>query len=309
MKNIFQETIEKYDIITIFRHENPDMDALGSQCGLSNWLIENYPTKQIHMCGFDFGRHPELKTTYPVSDETIKNSLAIILDTANSARVDDHRYTLAKETMRIDHHPYVEKFANIEIIKVEDAATCQLLGELFIEIGLDTISLKTAEYLYQGILTDTLCFRTNNTTPNTLYIASLIASRGINISKTNQEVFDIDIDTFNYISMLRNKVMTRGGVAYAIITKEDIHPFKLSINQAREFVSELGNVKDYLIWCIFTQDEENPNVYKGSLRSKEVAINDIASQYNGGGHKNACGVKNLTISQVNTLIDELEKLL
>lgn len=307
MKSIFQEAIENFEVITIFRHENPDMDALGSQCGLSNWLKENYPNKQVYMCGNDFGRHPELQSDTPVSEDMIRSSLAIILDTANSARVDDTRYQLAKETMRIDHHPYVEKFANIEIIKVEDAATCQLLGELFIEVGLETISLKTAEYLYQGILTDTLCFRTNNTTPDTLYIASIIARTGINISKINQKVFDIDIDTFNYISMLRNKVITRGGVAYAIITKEDIRPYQLSINQAREFVSELGNVKDYLIWCIFTQDEENPEVYKGSLRSKEVAINEIASRFNGGGHKNACGVKNLTMNQVNTLIDELEK--
>ncbi|MEG0077469.1 DHH family phosphoesterase [Anaerorhabdus sp.] len=309
MKSIFQETLEQFNIVTIFRHENPDMDALGSQLGLGNWINENYPDKQVFLCGYDFGRHQELSSKEPVSLEIIENSLAIILDTANSARVDDERFKLAKKTMRIDHHPYVERFADVEIIVVEDAATCQLLGELFIEIGLETISLKTAEYLYQGILTDTLCFRTNNTTPKTLSIASQIASRGINISKINQKVFDIDIDTFNYISLLRNKVKTRGGVAYAIITQNDLQPFTISINQAREYVSELGNVKDYLVWCIFTQDEENPNVYKGSLRSKDIAINDIASRYNGGGHKNACGVKNLTIEQVNQLIKDLEEML
>lgn len=309
MKSIFQETLEQFNIVTIFRHENPDMDALGSQLGLGNWINENYPDKQVFLCGYDFGRHQELSSKDPVSLEIIENSLAIILDTANSARVDDERFKLAKKTMRIDHHPYVERFADVEIIVVEDAATCQLLGELFIEIGLETISLKTAEYLYQGILTDTLCFRTNNTTPKTLSIASQIASRGINISKINQKVFDIDIDTFNYISLLRNKVKTRGGVAYAIITQNDLQPFTISINQAREYVSELGNVKDYLVWCIFTQDEENPNVYKGSLRSKDIAINDIASRYNGGGHKNACGVKNLTIEQVKQLIKDLEEML
>ncbi|MEG0176320.1 DHH family phosphoesterase [Anaerorhabdus sp.] len=309
MKNIFQETLVKFDVITIFRHENPDMDALGSQLGLFNWIKDNYPNKQVFVCGYDFGRHQEFNPSTDIPDSIIESSLAIILDTANSARVDDNRYKLAKETMQIDHHPHNEIYANIEIIKEEDAATCQILSEIFNEIDANTISLKTAEYLYKGILTDTLCFRTNNTTPNTLLVASVLASRGINISKINQEVFDIDINTFKFITVLRSKVTNREGVAYAIITADDVAPFNLSLNQAREYVSELGSVKEYQIWCIFTEDNENPEHYKGSIRSKVITINDVASRYNGGGHKNACGVKNLTISQVYSLLDELNDLL
>ena len=42
------QQIENAKIITIFRHTNPDCDALGSQFGLKNWIQDNYPDKQVY---------------------------------------------------------------------------------------------------------------------------------------------------------------------------------------------------------------------------------------------------------------------
>lgn len=309
MFKLFQETIEQFDTITIFRHENPDLDALGSQFGLCHWIKDNYPEKRVYLCGNEFGRFSEALIVSTVDDEVINNSLAIIVDTANAARVDDLRFKNALKTMRIDHHPLVEEFTDIELINEKSAATCELLGDFFISIESKAITEATAELLYQGILTDTLCFKTNNTTSKTLYIASKLAETGINIAQLNTQVFDIDIHTFKYVNYLRSKIEFRDGVAYSILTTQDVQPFGISINHAREYVSELGNVKEFEIWCIFTQDESDSTLYKGSLRSKTVTINTIASKYNGGGHKNACGVKNLTINQIECLLDELRNAL
>lgn len=309
MFKLFQETIEQFDIITIFRHENPDLDALGSQFGLCHWIKDNYPNKKVYLCGSEFGRFSDALIVSSVDDEVINNSLAIIVDTANSARVDDLRYRNALKTMRIDHHPFVESFADVELIDEKSAATCELLGDFFTLIEAKVITKDTAELLYQGILTDTLCFKTNNTTPKTLYVASKLAETGLLIAKINQNVFDMDLATFKYVNYLRSNFAFSEGVAYSILTEKDIEPFGISINRAREYVSEFGNVKEFEIWCIFTQDDDNLDVYKGSLRSKTVVINEVAANYNGGGHKNACGVKNLTLEQVNNLIQELKALL
>ena len=41
----FRELVEKYDRIAVFRHTNPDYDALGSQYGIVRFLRNRYPKK------------------------------------------------------------------------------------------------------------------------------------------------------------------------------------------------------------------------------------------------------------------------
>lgn len=307
MKNTFQTTIEEYNIITIFRHEHPDMDALGSQFGLKQWLLENYPDKEVYVCGTST---PHYKMDI-ISDDIVINSLAIVLDTANKSRVDDQRFETACKTMMIDHHPIVEQFCDINFVDVNLAATCEALTELLFDC-IDTKFSKTiAEYLYKGILTDTLCFKTNNTTSNTLNAASKLAYYDIDIASINRELFDIDYETFKFVTFLRSKIQVKENLAYIILNSEDVKPYQIPLSRAREFISELGCVKEFQIWCIFTEDEEikTSQYYNGSLRSKLIPINTIANQYNGGGHKNACGIKKLTPNQINDLLKDLTTLI
>ena len=88
--------VEHYDIITIYRHSAADSDALGAQFGLKQWILDTYPKKQVYALGDAIGSHgvhfPHIDE---VDDETIKASLAIILDTANASRIDDDRWKSA----------------------------------------------------------------------------------------------------------------------------------------------------------------------------------------------------------------------
>lgn len=309
MEQLFQQTIEQFDIITIFRHENPDMDALGSQFGLYEWIKENYPSKQVYVCGTHFGNFNDSPIVTPVADEVISNSCAIIVDTANSARVDDQRFKCAKQTMQIDHHPHNETYASVELIDVEAAATCQILGSIFAALNDKVLSKETATYLYKGILTDTLCFKTSNTTSQTLLVASLLAAKGLEIAKLNRDVFDMDLKTSTFVTYLQGCFKYSQGFAYAMLSLDDVKPFDISINRARDFVSVVSNVKEYEIWCVFTQDDENPELYRGSIRSKVIPVSDTAMKYGGGGHKNACGIRNLKLEQVHDLIKDLKNLI
>ena len=56
----FYELIQHYDLITVFRHQNPDPDALGSQWGLVSWLKSTFPNKQIYALGHHVGIKPAL---------------------------------------------------------------------------------------------------------------------------------------------------------------------------------------------------------------------------------------------------------
>ena len=61
---------------------------------------------------------------------------------------------------------------------------------------------------------------------------------------------------------------------------------------------------------MFTEDEsyDESKLYNGSLRSRTIAINKVANDFRGGGHKNACGVKKLTLEEIDSLVSVLDQL-
>lgn len=299
--------IEQAEIITIFRHEHPDCDALGSQWGFVNWLKENYPTKQVYALGSEKNDQGSWPNGDEVSDDVIQQSLAIVLDTGNIARIDDARNQLAKRIVKIDHHPNIEPFGDVMLVRTEAAATCEILATYFRSREDKKVSLKTAEYLYRGLLTDTLCYSTSNTTSNTLEIGSYLASKGINIAAINLELFDQDQKSFAVASYIRSHIQTTHGcIAYVVMTLDDLASLNVSASTARNFISEMGHVKEYEVWCLFTARVEGDySVFDGSLRSKTIRLNDIAGKYNGGGHPNASGVKGLSDADIQNLLEEI----
>ena len=50
------ELLKKYDTVIIHRHTNPDGDAMGSQIGLKNLLLDNFPEKKVYVVGDGAGR-------------------------------------------------------------------------------------------------------------------------------------------------------------------------------------------------------------------------------------------------------------
>lgn len=307
------EEIKKADVLTVFRHEHPDCDALGSQFGFVNFIQENFPEKKVYALGMETSDQYAFPKSDVLSDEDIENSVAFVLDTANQERVDDQRFSKAKRVIKIDHHPNREPFGDVQCVEDQAAAVCEILTYLFEQMASCKLSKKTAEYLYTGLLTDTLCFRTNNTTSNTLHAASILAEKGLNLPQINRDLFDKDIESFCFSGWVRSHYCFEDGIAYAIVSLADCEEFHQDPGKARTFIDELGHVKEFEMWAIFTEKEEKNDkgevLYDGSLRSKEVAINDLAANYNGGGHPCAAGVKNLTYQQVLQLIQDLKKLL
>lgn len=302
--------IKEYDTITLFRHEHPDGDAAGSQFSLKTWILDNFPNKKVYALGEELCTEGEFPHSDNVDDTTVQNSLAIILDSSNEERIDDQRYKNALYRIKIDHHPNLDHFTDIELVIEQAAATCEIIGYFYKEFPEYKVSLEAANYLYKGLLTDTICFKTSNTTSKTLEIASYIASFGIDIPALNREMFEVSYDDFKFVSYLRSKVQIQdGSLAYVILDKKDYSSYHLKPHEVRTHIQEIVNVKDFKIICIFTEQEDNPGIYDGSLRSKTITINELARKYHGGGHKQASGVKGLTKEEVSQLLEDLHQLI
>ncbi len=308
-KDLF-ELINKFDVITIYRHVSPDSDALGSQFGLKQWILDTYPNKQVYALGIN--EKKSIDYFYPemdyANDETIKQSLAIILDTANSERIDDQRFKLAKYRLKIDHHVLVESYADTEIVCEESGATCEILARLFME-NEEKLSSQCAQYLYCGLIADTLRFSIASTSSDTLKAAAYLVQCGADVVEANKVIFSTSLKQFKFENFIRSNCNVKNGkLAYMIVRKEDYERFGLTFEEAKEKVFVMGGINEFEMWVLFTEKEKDENgnaIFNGSLRSKKEAINDIANKYHGGGHKLACGVKGLTEDTIQQLLTDL----
>lgn len=303
------ETLQQFEVITLYRHTSPDCDALGSQWGLASWLKHRFPSKQIYVLGAEKMTNGLFPDSDSVDDATISRSLAIILDTANVRRIDDSRWKMAARRIHLDHHPQIEHFAEQEYVLEHYAATCEILAEFFFRCDQgEPLPRKPAEYLYRGLLTDTLCFRTSNTTDHTLSMAAYLARSGLDIPQINRDLFDTSLHEFQFAGALRNLAKeVVPGMMITIVDQEFLDQWQMSASQAKDQVYLFGNIREIEIWAVFARDhdEQGNQWWSGSLRSKSIPVNDIAMRYRGGGHRNAAGCKCLDDLSRDQLIQEL----
>lgn len=302
--NQILQSIKKHSSICIYRHEKADGDAAGSQFAFKTWIEDNFPNKKVYALGSDtFEKYDFFDI---VKDSITTKSLSIVLDTANNSRIDDQRYKNGLEIIKIDHHPFNDEYGNINLVVPTSAATCELLTEIFKfwEESYQLIfSLKTAEFLYSGLLTDTMSFKTTSVTTKTLNIAAYLVSKGITPNEISSKMFSKTLKQFNIANYVRNNVIYhQSGLAYIVFNQKDIEKLNCDAATIRNQVSELAGVEEFKIWTIITQAE---NAYKATIRSKGLVINTIAEKYAGGGHKNAAGCSPKNIDEVNSLIKDL----
>ena len=128
MKKILKE-IKKYNRIIIHRHSNPDGDAMGSQIGLKNILKENFPKKEIFIVGDITKRYAFMEDSQMdvIPDSFYEGALSIILDSSSTNMVCDERYKLADKKIKMDHHIFLEKFADLELVDTSYESCCGLI--------------------------------------------------------------------------------------------------------------------------------------------------------------------------------------
>ena len=131
--------IRDYDRIIIHRHTCPDGDAIGSQTGLKFLIEANFPDKKVFIVGDAPKKYSFMEGSTPDSslpDSTYEGALAVVLDTSARSLISDERYSLASETLRIDHHIFCEKICSTEITDTTYERCCGMTAELAREKGL-----------------------------------------------------------------------------------------------------------------------------------------------------------------------------
>ena len=311
-KQILNE-IKKWDTIIILRHESPDFDASGSQFGLKEWIKYIYPNKKVYAFGqTHYTFSPKL---YPATDvdtdiELEPNSyLCIVVDVANRARLDHKQYLdTAGRIIKIDHHPNVEPYGDICYVDDSASAAAEILTELIMS-SKKGLNKEAAFYLYSALVGDSGRFQYSSTTPKTFEIASYLVNTGIEITDIYERMYVKKIKEIETIKTLYSKFkITEHGVGYYHISDKDLHKLDMKVDEVKAFVNLLAGYEEIHIWVQCTEDVENEEFpWRVSIRSRKAKVNDIASNYNGGGHDNASGCKCRSIEETMSLINDLDK--
>ena len=323
-KQILDQII-KYDTIIIHRHVRPDGDCIGSSQGLKRFIKLNFPEKHVYTVGDAI---PDYLSAYgeneEISDDIYNGSLVIVVDTANEKRICDGRYNTGEFLIKIDHHDDSPHYGDINYTDPSSPACSSILADMFrlYESMGYIINEDVASCLYLAITTDTGRFRYRGVNGKTLNNAGWLLDKGVDTEKMFSHLYIKEKEVLKLQGYVYNNFkMTENGVAYICFTKSIMEKFNVTKEDAANLVNSLDSINGSLIWCVFVDQmlppaqnlinkkEDPTKEVRVRIRSRFVAINEVATHYRGGGHLQAAGATIYSTKERKSLLNELDILL
>ncbi|HLS67092.1 MAG TPA: bifunctional oligoribonuclease/PAP phosphatase NrnA [Pseudogracilibacillus sp.] len=302
------DKIKSYDKIIIHRHVRPDPDALGSQCALKEMIKLSFPQKEVYAVGEEdpslhfFARMDE------IDDATYEDALVIICDTANTERISDQRYTLGKEVIKIDHHPNIDPYGDLLWIDTDASSTSEMIYEFYLFGKDDGLKMNDtiARLIYGGIVGDTGRFLFPSTTNKTFQYAAKLVEYTFDRTELYNNLYKVPHNIARLRGyILQNFTLSKSGVSAIKLTREMLEKYNVDPIDTGKLVGTLGELDGIYAWIIFIEEEDTIRV---RLRSKGPTINELAQEYNGGGHPLASGASVSTWEEADQFIADLEQL-
>ncbi len=302
------DLIKKYDNIVIAHHIGVDPDAMASTVGLKNSILLTFPNKKVRLAGSGSNRFSYFgKLDKP--EEVKENTLLIVCDTPDKRRIDGVAdMTQFSDIIKLDHHPFIEKFSDNEYIDTTASSAAQIVLELINETPL-LMDKEIASELFWGIVSDTNRFMFSCTSSKTFHlIGDLVKKYDLDVSELYKPLYARPISEVRlegYIAT--NMFITENGVGYIKISDEKLQEFHTDAAAPGNMIGDFNYINEILVWLFVTEDVKNNN-FRISIRSRGPVINTVAEKYNGGGHVFASGAKITDINDSDKLIQELDNL-
>lgn len=285
-----REKIKNAASVGIVAHIHPDGDAIGSTLGLGLALIN--AGKKVEMVLKD-GVSPTFRHLTGAS--LVKRAfesecdLLIVLDSSDLQRtggvLKDHT-----PDINIDHHITNENFAGINLVEPKTVATSAILAKHLSAWGL-SIDVDVARALLTGILSDSIGFRTSNTTAESLRLAADLMDSGANITELyNKALISRSYEATKYWSFALSRMQRNAGLVWTSLTLEDRKASGYFGNDDADLTNILSSIDSLDIAVLFV--EQSATKTKVSWRSiPGLDISELAHQLGGGGHPAAAGVE------------------
>jgi len=299
----FRELIGRAKLYVLVTHVNPDGDAIGSQVGLGRYLgslggevrIVNQDATPPDLRFLEFDG-PFGEAYDPARHDGLLDAADAIVLVDNSApdrlgRLEAPVRLRTAKTFCIDHHPTRATPWAGNVIDTSASATAVIVHELA-RAGDWTPDRASADALYAGLATDTGFFRFNSTSPRAFRVAAELLEAGADPTRCYRELYERNTPAYTRLlgRALANLSLSVGGAVASVgITLAMIDACGATGVDTSEFTTPLLAVDGVRVAILFR--ELAGGKVKVSLRSKgELDVQRMASEFGGGGHRNASGI-------------------
>lgn len=308
MKKEIYKKIKEYKKIVLARHVGADPDALGSTLGLKDIILNTFKDKEVYAVGVYSSKFKFMGKTDDISKVDISDALLIVLDTPNIVRIDGvDDISKFSYVIKIDHHPLIDDFGDIQWIEEDASSVCQMLIELVYDTRLKMCP-EGAKKLFMGVVSDTNRFLFDYTSPKTFNLVyKLVNDTKIEFTKLYDDLYErplCEVRLQGYIE--QNMKVSIDGFAYIKLTDEILKKFGVDAASSGNIVNSLNNIKEILVWVIFTEDKKN-DVIRVNARSRGPVISKVLEKYGGGGHALASGARLKEEKEIKNIIKDLEE--
>ena len=276
--------------VIIASHVRPDGDAIGSLLGIG-LALEN-AGKSVQMVLVD--GVPSSFKYLEGSEKIIKEPMGehdtfITVDCADFKRGGRFFESFGQPDINIDHHKTNERFGKLNLIEAEEVATAAILTKHLPEWGFP-ITKSIAGALLTGIITDTLGFRTSNTTPNALRQCATLMETGADMPDIYmRSLVKKTYPAAKYWGAGLSSMEQKDGIVWGTLTLADRKKSGYGGNDDADLINMISAIDGNKVGMIFV--EQSDNHVKISWRALEAGIDvsPIAKYFNGGGHAAAAG--------------------
>jgi phosphoesterase RecJ-like protein len=291
------EALRASKTICIAGHVRPDGDCVGSELSLalalrnegkdvSCWNEDPIPEKYRFLDPEGFFRKPR---------HGCKFDCVIATDCASFERLGKAGDCLADRTVfiNIDHHESNTRYADLNWVSAREPSCGELIYRL-LKVARWPITPPIANCLFTAISTDTGSFQYSSTRPGTLHAAAELVSRGANLTKICNDVYQsYPLPRARLLKHIyaRFRLTANDRIAWFWLKQADFTRTGAESTDTEGLIDHIRAIEPVVVACVF--EEIEPELTRISLRSKSdrVNVNEIAAQFGGGGHPAAAGAR------------------
>ncbi len=289
-----KKAIDSAAQIMVITHVDPDGDALGSLTAMGVALTQQGKSVTL-LCD---GSVPSRFSYLPMGDQVkqaadsdVDYDLLIAVDCGDEQRMGQVYASLAQPTpkiINIDHHITNSKFGDINLVDAVAVSATEILYRLFGELGYE-ITADAALCLLTGLVTDTLGFRTDGVTANTLRTAGDLVEAGADLGLVTTQALKLKpMSTLRLWQIgLENMELEDGLIWSSINNQERKSAGHLSPSTAG-LVNLMADVNRAAASVVLLEMEDG-TVRVGFRCRPPYNVSDVATALGGGGHPLAAG--------------------
>jgi len=317
--NAFRQSIQSAQTVLCVSHTGPDGDAIGSLLGMTKILRQLGKNVTPALPDMAEDALPFLSGIDDIilpPDVAAHYDLIVCLDASDRDRMGkvyrevDHK---GIPLIVIDHHVTNTYFGDLHWVEPNCAATCQMVVYLAeaLEISLNP---QLAQCLLTGLVTDTLCFRTSNTSAAVLEVAMRLMQAGADLAFITEQT--LNRRSFRVMQLWGQVLPTlhlEEGVIWTTVSRTQLAAVDADPDRDVNLSGFLVTAAEANVSATFLEkeDEDGLPTVECSFRAKRgYNVGELAFRFGGGGHPPASGCTiSGTLDEVTAqVVPELKKI-